>query len=215
MDPDRKDRPTTPVPRNMPKDLEVCEADVDAVPTLSIEARRAKVWDFKVRGLSVSAIARAFGVTEKTIYSDIAAIGEFYRDQLVKSDAVTLLAENLCWLEEMERVALYEVSQADTQVLKTKDHKTGEVTEQRLPDPNKGKFFQAALKAREIRLRTLLDTGVLPKNKVELFEKLEGYQDKADSDSTDERSDNEVKESIQRLLKHGRMMLSAGEVQDA
>lgn len=193
---------------NVPS-LELEASDADHLPGLTIEARRAKVWDFRVKGVSVPAMARAFGVTEKTIYEDLKAIGEYYRDQLVNMSAVELLAQNLQWLDEMERIALYEVNQAETSVIKITDPVTQLVTEQRMVDPNKGKFFQSALKAREMKLKILLDTGILPRNKVEMFEKLAGYETKVTRDDTDERTPEQVREAIERLLRHGRFMEAA------
>lgn len=187
--------------------LVVRPQDVSAIPKLTLEARRAKVWDFRIKGVSVSAISKVFGVTEKTIYDDLKAIGVEYRDQLLQMDAIELVASNLQWLDELERIALHEVAQAQPVVTKTVDEKTGVMSETSVSDPNKGRFYMAALKARELKLKILLDTGIIPKNKTELFDRLEKLS-KTEVEVQEDRTDKEILVSIERLMKHGRFMKS-------
>jgi len=189
-------------------ELVVSEKDAQAIPHLNIEQRRAKVWDFRVKGVAPSAIAKVFGVSEKTVYEDLKAIGEKYREQLLKMDAVGLIAENIQWLDEMEMIALHEVNQSEAITEKIVDPKTGEVREQRIADPNKGKMFQCALKARELKIRLLEITGIIPKNRTELFDKLSSYESREEV-KVEERSEDEIKASIARLMKHGRFMPQA------
>lgn len=193
----------------VPSDLVISPDDVDKLPKLSREQRIAKVWDFKVKGVSVPTIAHAFGVSEKTIYEDLKAIGAAYRDELLQTDGVALLAENLRWLDEMERIALFEVNQSESVVVQQIDPVSGQITNVRTADPNRGRFFQAATKIREMKLRLMMETGVLPRNKAELFEKLAELQKGDVVGTVEERTPEEIHASIEMLMKHGRFMRSA------
>lgn len=181
---------------------------VEALPMLAIPDRQSKVWALKIRGVGVPQIAAALGVSDATVYTDLREIGRRYRDELLDYDPVELIASNLQFLDEMERIALLEVNQSEATVTTEKDEKTGLVKTTRTPDPNKGRFYQSALKARELKLNLLMSTGIIPKNKVELFDKLSSAAGigKTDSDTNVERTDEEIKESIDRLMKYGRFM---------
>lgn len=194
----------------MPDDndnIDLTEGSADNLPMLQKDNRQSKVWSLRIRGVGASQIAQALGVSESTVYADLREIGRRYRDELLECDPVELIASNLQFLDEMERIALMEVNQSTGTVTKETDPLTGQVREVRTPDPNKGKFYQSALKARELKLKLLMDTGIIPKNKVELFDKLGKVVDvQEEKDNGEIRSESEIADSINRLMKHGRFM---------
>jgi len=186
--------------------LVVLDEVVDERYPVVNEERLQKVWDLRVRGITVTAIAKAVGVSVATVYNDIRKIGERYKKQIMQADPVALVTENLQWLDEMERVALYEVHSATAKVEKTVDEH-GIVTEVTTPDPNKARFYTAALKAREMKLRLLIDTGIIPTgDPTKMFRALEAYQEHEEDIEKEERTPDEIRESVKRLLAGGRHM---------
>lgn len=192
--------------------IDTNSGNAEDIPQLRPEARQIKVWNLKIRGIGVPQIAKALGVTETTIYADLRAIGKKYREELLDCDPVELVASNLQFLDEMERIALLEVNQSESTVTVETDPLTGKVTEKRIPDPNKGRFYQAALKARELKLKLLMETGIIPKSRVELFDKLGKFVAKGvEHEAVEVRTDDEIKASIARLMQHGRFMKAKGD----
>lgn len=181
--------------------------DIDESLVVYSEERIQKVWDLRIRGVAIAAIAKAVGVSPATVYRDLKQIGKRYRDELVTADPVSLVTENLQWLDEMERVALYEVHSSDARIEKTIDPITGRVTEVRTPDPNKAKFYGGALKAREMKLRLMIDTGIIPTGDPnKMFRALEVYQDHEAEIVDERRTPEQIQESIRKLLTGGRHM---------
>ena len=189
--------------------IEMAPEEAGLVGKNYLDERLAKVWDLKIRGVGVPTIAKALNVSTRTIYEDLKRVGQRYRDEILKSDPLTLVAENLQWIDEMERVALYDLAQAGDQIIKTKDPNTGVVTEQTIANPNKSKFYANAMKAREMKIKLMMDTNILPKDSTDkMFHKLETHDptNVKEVEETIIRTDDDVKRSIKNLLKHGRMI---------
>lgn len=174
------------------------------------EDRMVKVWELRLRGVNVRSIAKSLKVSTPTVYNDLKLLGQRYRDEILEVDPLTLVAENIRWLDELERVALFEISRSvgkkQKQIARTKSGEMVEVEVEIHDSSNKSRFYMAALKAREMKLKLLLDTGVIPKEPDALFRRLKQYQEHEDELEHEERSEEEVKESINALLKHGRRM---------
>jgi len=169
-----------------------------------------QIWDAKVKGVPLRSIAKAFGISIPETLNCIKKVGEVYREELLNLDAISILASNIQWLDEMERVALFEAHQLQTQVVKDIDPITGKVTEDRIVDPNRAKFFQSALRAREMKIRLMADHGILPtdKNPESLFQKLSDFSGDNTEEVT-ERTPEEIMASMERLMKYGRLMPTA------
>lgn len=200
------------VPSDTPDERDLVTKTSRTLPTKhEREDRMAKVWEMRLRGVSTSNIAAALNIEKKSVYSDLKALGRRFREDILHTDPLTMVAENLQWLEELERVALFEVARSDksksVQEVVTQEGKVEKVVID-LPDTgSKSRFYQAALKAREMRLDLLFKTGVIPKNPEELFKGLERFQEKSeDIEATAERSEEDIKESIDNLLKYGNKM---------
>jgi len=171
------------------------------------EKRLATIWNLKMRGASVPAIAKSLAVSSSTIYRDLRELGQRYREEIIQADPITLIAEHLHWLDEMETVALHEVATASKKVQKLIDSATGTVTEVEVMDPNKSKFHSAALKARDMKIKLMMDTGIIPRNEPQkMFNNLKQHQASEEVILKEERTDEEIKESIADLLRRGRRM---------
>ena len=188
-----------------PQDPEI-QALIMASPTAKVAERRNNVWHLHVNGVPATQIAIALKISTEMVRADLREIGKRCRDELLNQDPVDLVAETLYFLQEMERIALMEVNQATGTITKEIDKKTGAVIETRSPDPNKAKFFSAVLKAREMQLDLLMSTGLIPKNRSDLFEKI-GKKEEA-AEVREERSEEEIRASIEDLAKYGRFMVS-------
>lgn len=196
----------------MKSDITVLPPERKGTIEIASEAeRRAKVWDGYIKGIPVSALARVFQVSDAVILDDISAVTEIYRQQLLKSDAVGIISANIQWLDEIERIALYEAHQLEPKTVKTFDPVTGTVKESRTePDPNRAKFFQQALEARKMKIKLLQDAGIIPRagDPAQLFKKL-GDQIIHEADTKEERTPDQIAGSIEKLLKFGQIMLPA------
>lgn len=191
--------------------METPETETIEGELLVSDERLQKVWDLRVRGLSLPAIARACKISVTTVRRDLKEMGKRYRQEILASDPVSLVTDNLQWLDEMERIALFEVHSAETKHTKHKhiDEATGQVTEIDIEtaDPNKSKFYMAALKAREMKLRILMDTGIIPTGAPEkMFRALEAYETHEQQIADEARTPEEIAESVKRLLAGGRRM---------
>lgn len=191
-------------------EVEVLDPAVDPEGVLAVEheQRLSKVWELKLRGVSVNGTAEALRVTAKTVYADLKEIGARYREEVLQQDPIGLIASNMHWLEELERVALYE-SQSSKRKQKMKVMVDGEEREVEVTvsDPQaKSRFFMAALKARELKLRLLVDTGIIPKEPEQMFRALQTFAMDEEALEQEERTEEEILESVEKLLKYSRRM---------
>jgi len=184
---------------------EAKQADTTGIAEIDHDNRMVRVWQLRIRGLTTMAIAKALGISVSTVYSDLKEVGRRYREELLKVDPVTIVAENMQWLDEMERIALYELHQASTQKQKVIDAATGATTEVEIQDPNKSRFYLAALQARKMRLDLLIQTGIIPRERANLFDALE-QSATTEAEKGRERSVEEIRADIERLMKHGRTL---------
>ena len=169
------------------------------------EERRSTVWSLKVRGLSTTAIAKHLGVSVATVHKDLNEIAAAFKDELVKIDPVTLVAEHVNWLKAIERMALFEVAASQKQEKTIKDASGGEITV-KVSDPNKPKFLAIAVEARRSQIKLLIDAGIIPKEPDKLFNALQEYEAKPEKETEDSVSEDQVKQSIFKLLRQGRVM---------
>jgi len=187
-------------------DDEDFDGEDERIP-IDYEERLQQVWDLRCRGMALPGIAKMIGKSVQTVRRDLKKYGDMYREKILQANPIELLSDNLQWLDEMERIALYEVHTSETKIEKIKDEKTGVITEISTPDPNKARFYTNALKAREMKLRLLIDTGLIPTGDPnKMFCALEAYQDHEEDLEKENRTPEEIKSSIKRLLTGGRHM---------
>lgn len=182
-------------------DLAVQTREHGALPkTLELEQRRVQVWEMRTRGVPVTAIAGALGVSESTVYADLTALADQYREQVIERSGIDLVSETLQWYEELERIALFELQSAEK--ISTVDERTGQVV--KVTDPMRAKFLQLALKARDSKTKLLMDTGIIPREPHKLMHHIRQEVAIDHRVTHDVRSDEEVRDSIEKLLRRTR-----------
>lgn len=177
-----------------------------AVNIITHEQRQARVWDMKVRGLGPTAIAKELCCSVSTVYSDTRALAERYRDIIIEMDPITLVAQNAQHLEELERVALFEMDKSKSCVKKVVDPKTNLEVAVEVSDPNRARFFQAALQARSTLIRLYVESGIIPRDSAKMFKPLADSREKSEKRVTERRTTEQIEQSIEDLLNRGSML---------
>lgn len=109
------------------------------------DERREQVYSLSLRGAKKAALARMYDVHVNTITRDLKAMKKRLRSDTVTADAWTEIAESLKFLDEIEKLALYEFYQNKS-------------------NPSaKQKFLETCIKAREAKVRLQLNVGHIPK----------------------------------------------------
>jgi len=168
-----------------------------------VRERMEKVIDLKMRGISNTAIAKALGVDPSTVWRDIKKSRDAYREELETEPAANLISDSLMFLDKIEEVCLFEASQSDAGRT-TIDSVTGEVSrEGSSNNKSKFQFIRAALTAREMKMKLMLDTGVIPRDAQKLYHTIK--QDEEDEDrGLDVRNESQIRDEVMELLKRGR-----------
>ena len=168
-----------------------------------IRERVDKVVDLKMRGISNSAIAKALGVDPSTVWRDLRRARESYRETLENEPAANLISESLMFLDKIEEVCLFEASQSGMAEAKV-DPVTGEVTRESSSNGRgKFQFIRAALTAREMKTKLMLDTGIIPREPDKLYHTMK-KDDEEDKKTLDVRDATEIRDQVLELLKRGR-----------
>jgi hypothetical protein len=168
-----------------------------------IRERVDKVVDLKMRGISNSAIAKALGVDPSTVWRDLRRARESYRETLENEPAANLISESLMFLDKIEEVCLFEASQSGMADAKV-DPVTGEVTRESSSNGRgKFQFIRAALTAREMKTKLMLDTGIIPREPDKLYHTMK-KDDEEDKKTLDVRDATEIRDQVLELLKRGR-----------
>jgi len=184
------------------KDLEDVR-DIPDAPKETTRVRQEKVLDLKMRGISNTAIARALGVDPSTIWRDLKKAREEYREGLENEPAANLIAESLMFLDRVEEVCLFEANQTAASSVKV-DPDSGEVIRDGAASKTRDKiqFIRAALTARDMKTKLMLDTGVIPKEPEKLYHSIKPEQEV--EEVTDFREEAEIRQQVIELLKRGR-----------
>ena len=185
------------------------EGPEDKFTRLSKRERMETCFDLKMRGIPVSAIAKSYGVDPSTVYRLLKEYTEEYRQRIEQEPAANLLADSLAFLDNIETTCLFEASQATDEKEMVVDPTTGLMTpkagKSKTGKQNKLKFIQTAMKAREMRINLMLETGLVPKEPEKMYLKLK-TDDKELEKTGLERSDEEIKNDILKLLTKGRKL---------
>jgi DNA-binding CsgD family transcriptional regulator len=183
-------------------DLEDVRAEAPEPKTDSVIERMEKVVDLKMRGIGNTAIAKALGVDPSTVWRDLKRAREQYRETLEQEPAANLIADSLMFLDKIEEVCLFEASQASSGEAKV-DPTTGEVTRDAGSNA-KGKFqyIRAALTARDMKNKLMLDTGVMPREPDKLYHSIK--KEEESKEEMDVRNAEEIRDQVLELLKRGR-----------
>jgi hypothetical protein len=138
------------------------------------EDKYRQAWSWKMRGMPVPAIAKAFGVEPRTIYRWFSALKQAFRKTFDNETAADNLAGQLMHFEEIEQMCLFEVNQLGKDG-KTVDPTTGVVTDndnRQSELANKARFIKLALQARKEQVELLTKTGILPSSVDRMYKSL-------------------------------------------
>ena len=172
----------------------------------SDEEKIAAAFEWKMRGIPIPHISRMFGVNPSTIYRWLSRYAQDYREHLENQPKANIIAESLQFINRLEEVCMYEITQLDGGGDAEVDPDTGEVTRTRSNNEvnQKVKWVDTALKCERTRLRLMLDTGVLEKEPEKIYHTLRGKDEGADKRVEEDRTEEELMSDINDLLKKGR-----------
>lgn len=170
----------------------------------SKEERIRQSFDLKMRGVPISAIAITLGISVGTVHNDLRQHAEDYRKRLEQEPAANLIADALVWYDDIERACLFEASQAGKgSVIPSK---TGEIIRSGADNKEKLPFIQTAMKARESKIKLMMDTGIIPKEPEKIYHSLKDDKSRVEEKTGLTRSEEELKASIVDLLSRARRL---------
>lgn len=159
--PPRQRRKTVPM-RRMPK-----RPDGQPPPKHTedqIQQRRLEVFELHfMQGLEVTTIAEIVGVHRNTITTDLREIRRELAQEMRKADVVEEVAIAAAKYEKLAQMALYEMSQAKSEV-------------------GKSKLLGQAMRAWESKHNFLMNTGVLPSRRSQIDLRVHGAMAEAEVD---------------------------------
>jgi transposase-like protein len=187
----------------------VSRRDIDETPaekklrelkSLPDDDKYAKVFELKMRGVPASSISRIFDVDTSTVHRWLRQYAESYRTRIEQEPAANIIAESMQFLNAIEELCLYEVDQITTEETRT-DPKTGEVLRVTSVQSNgvKVKYIQSVLKARQMMLDLLVQTGVLPRESSDMYKRMEAEK-KIDETDLSKVADATSREELERRL---------------
>lgn len=168
--------------------------------------KAAKAYDLRMRGISVAAIARGFGVDVSTVYRWLAQHVKEFQAVLEGQTAANIITETLLFLSRIEDICMYEIAQTevDSAVI---DEKTGAVV--RPPEHRNSprvKYIRAALQARQMKVDVMLETGVLPRQPEKLEHTMKGATETTAVVAREDRSTEQIRLDVEQLLKGSRVL---------
>ncbi len=183
-----------------------------AKPLSTTLSRHDKVWAWKMRGISVEQIGAHLGVSKDTVYRDIKKYVSEYREHLETDSPANMIAEQMQFLQNMEDMCLFEANQTDAND-ELIDSTTGQIV--RRPSKCIGKnnervsLLMTALKARDMRMKLLLETGLIPKDLAGMYKSLLEQATPEDDGLRKDvaaRSREDILKSITDHMKHGQKL---------
>jgi hypothetical protein len=175
-------------------------------------SRADKVWSFRMRGVPVEQIAAHMGICKDTVYEDIRRYLEDYRRQIEEQPPINLIAEQMQFLDNMEAMCLHEANQTDVED-EMIDAATGRIIRRasvkKNGDKDKVSYLLTALKARDMKQKLLVETGLIPKDMQNMYKSLREQATPEDTDlrkDVNARSREDIMESIANLVKHGKRL---------
>lgn len=179
-----------------------CESEDTRLPAdISKDERMHRAFALKMRGFTVADIARVLKVNRSTIDRDLSAYTNQFRESLEQEPAANIIAESVLWLDDIERMCLFEAQQSgdDTRI----DPEDGTATVIKSGDSvTKNRWVISAMKAREMKTKLLSDTGVIPKDPDRIYHRIVESKIVEDGSDTDDRDPSEMAKDILRLVEN-------------
>lgn len=173
------------------------QKEKDENELLTEEEKELKIFEMKMRGMPVSGIAHAFGMTPGEVRKSIQRYSDKFRHHYETESPANLIAETLAFYERLEEICLYEIDAIEQRsTVKT----SAGVSVNQTTDPEKRRYIETAGKARDARIKLLLETGLIPKEPEKLhsimYKEGEGETEK----KLEKRSKDEIRQDIENLI---------------
>lgn len=168
---------------------------------LAPEEKIRQAIEWRYQGISVHAISKSFGVTEKQVRKWLKRSAQDYRESLEGTTAADLISEHMMFLDQIENTCLEEANYLKAEGIKSAENRAG-IDPRELSDNKKNqiRFLTTALKARETKITLAQDTGIIPKEPERLYHSLEGQkQDSSDSSKPVHSKEEALKDILEQL----------------
>jgi len=161
----------------------------------------------ELQGIPVFSIAKALGVSKSTIYNWLQEKKREFRETLETQSKADIISESLQFLQNLKLMALYEATQGnpdeDIEVAKS-----GLVKRKKSDYKRKLDFWILAKNIEGMKLDLMKDTGILPKVLEHIYRTISEERMEASTVEVEsERSEEEIQESIIRLLSSTRSLV--------
>lgn len=161
------------------------------------DERLGHVMEWRYQGISISAIAKIFGVNSRTVSTWISQSKEKFRQSFEGETAADILAGHWQFLDYIESVCLYEAHQLGSDS-KQIDPKTGKVIDRQetvTMRAARNRCLESAMRARKMKIDLHLQTGVLPKEPSRMYHTLE-QEGRVDDSSKNAPQRNKTRDQL-------------------
>jgi transposase len=186
---------------------EVAETEIQVASPEDFKSeqdRISKAAEWKFKGVPVSKIADFFDVTVRTVYNWVNKHREVFVEEYENKTASELITEHLSFLDELERVLLYEASHIGQETLEYDPIKKKAV-KVKGSFRDKRDLLSLVLQIRKQKIDLEVTTGVIPKEPEKIHTSISDYKfdpsDKDQDDSVADKSDEQVSAILDRLKK--------------
>jgi len=184
----------------------------DIFQQIAVDSSR-QIAQLMEQGFSATAIAETLNLPISEVRAHIRTINEAVLEKFQHTTGAELLVQSNAFLEKVKQYAIKEMQMSAKKVQKV-IRPDGTVEEVEVVDPNRPKFLMGAPRAEEMRMKQLFKAGLIPSNNPEqLFQgladlrerskKLNAIESSENAEDKEERSKDEILESIEQLLQHG------------
>jgi len=164
----------------------VASPAIDVTKLAIHDARHREAYRLHRAGQTMSQIAHAFGVSERTIYRWIESYEDQYRGSIEGKPVLNLIAEELAKLDDLEREGMREAAAT------------------KFPTQRRG-YLLIALKAMTARHALLLEVGILPREPTKIYGALQELKPLvAESGADHTRTEEQIRDDILALLQSSR-----------
>jgi transposase-like protein len=187
---------------------EETEKNLASINKLPADKKKAKAYEMKLQGASVTAISQIFNVTPATIRKWLQDHASEFTGIIETNPAANIIAETLLFYENLESMCLNEIRQLPDDKV-THNIKTGEMERKVDYDAKnlKQKYIITLVQLREKSVGLMQDTGILPKEPQRLYHTME-REKPIDADAElakkEDRPKEELVDKVMQLLAKGR-----------
>ena len=171
----------------------------------NIQELKLRAYQLKTTGSNYTSIGDELGITPDTARDWVLEINQTIRKKLENVAAVDVVTESLVYFDSMETtflsaaVSILEAGQEVNERGQTVQRARGRSSRYTLYL----KYLRAAMDARKEKIALMSQCGILPKTADQLYKNWKGVSEEvevADDDPTRERTPEELRKDIERLL---------------